>query len=190
MAIDHTVWLYNQILHRDSGMYKYKLYSWSYFIPSKDILSNWHNWGDTTYVLEPKFQKGGSHIPKWARKSHSGIFLGFKRLHSTMVGLILNLHTRSISPQFHVVFDDRFTTVASAQNEEVVPKIWTNMITNPNYCLYVSLDEVTNSTLTEKWLSYEEVQELEAAQCKWIDQQHILCRDNKYCQELPDSTIR
>ena len=52
-----------------------------------------------------------------------------------MVGLILNLNNWSISLQFHIVFDDIFTTVASAQNEEVVPKIWTNIITNTRVVL-------------------------------------------------------
>ena len=75
-----------------------------------------------------------------------------------MVGLILNLHTCSISPQFHFIFDDMFTTVASTHNEEVVPKICTNMITNPNACLRVSLDEDTNTTISEEWLTPDEVQ--------------------------------
>ena len=56
-----------------------------------------------------------------------------------------------------------FTTVALAHNEEVVPKIWANMITNPNACLRVSLYEDSKPTLSDKWLSPEEVQELEAA---------------------------
>ena len=75
-----------------------------------------------------------------------------------MVGLILNLHTQSIYPHFHVVFDDMFTTVSSTHNEDVVPKIWTNMITNPNACLHVSLDKKTNPTLDDEWISTEEVQ--------------------------------
>ena len=37
--------------------------------------------------------------------------MGFSKMHSTKVGLVLNLLTGSISPQFHVVFDDMFSTV-------------------------------------------------------------------------------
>ena len=69
-----------------------------------------------------------------------------------MVGIILNLHTRTIYPHFHIVFDYMFTTFAYAQNEEVLPKIWTNMITNHNASLNVSLEEDTNPTLDDKWI--------------------------------------
>ena len=75
-----------------------------------------------------------------------------------MVGLILNLHTCSISPQFHFIFDDMFTTVASTHNEEVVPKICTNMITNPNARLRVSLYKDTNPTLAKERIATEEFQ--------------------------------
>ena len=74
-----------------------------------------------------------------------------------MVGLILKLHNNSKSPQLHVVFDDMFTTIASAHNDEVVPKIWTNMITNPNARLHVSLDKDTNPALAYEWLAPENI---------------------------------
>ena len=79
-----------------------------------------------------------------------------------MVGLIIKLHNRSIPPQLHVIFDDMFTTVESTHNDEVVTKIWTNMITSPNACLHVLLDEDKNPTLADEWLDPEEVQEKEA----------------------------
>ena len=115
-------------------------------------------WGAPDYILEPKLQKGESHIPKWTPRSLRGVFLGFCRLHSTIMGLVFNLHTRSISSRLHDVFDDIFTTVASAHNEEVVTKILTNMITNPNDCLRVSLYKDTNPTLADELLAPEEVQ--------------------------------
>ena len=102
------------------------------------------------------------------------------------MGIILNLHTRSVSPQFHIVFDDIFTTIASAQNEEVVPKIWTKTITNTNSHLHVSLDDNKNPTLADEWLDPEEVQEQEAARRQWIEKQHMLCRSNTSCQDWPD----
>ena len=101
----------------DSGFSTYELWSRSSFLPIKEILFAWHNWGATTYVLKHKLQKGGSHIPKWENCSRCWFFLGFIRLHSTIVVLILDLHNQSISPQFHIVFDDMFATVASVHNE-------------------------------------------------------------------------
>ena len=40
-----------------------------------------------------------------------GQFLEFSRVHSSTVALVKNLHTRHVSPQYHVVFDDKFQTV-------------------------------------------------------------------------------
>ena len=98
MAIDHAVWIYNRIPRMDSGLSTFELWSRSSFLPTKEILSTCHVWGCPSYVLEPKLQKGGSHIPKWAPRSRRGAFMGFSRMHSTLVGLVLNLHTHSISP--------------------------------------------------------------------------------------------
>jgi hypothetical protein len=40
-----------------------------------------------------------------------GQFLGFSREHSSTVALVRKLHTGHVSPQYHVVFDDKFETV-------------------------------------------------------------------------------
>ena len=40
--------------------------------------------------------------------------MSFKKMHSTQGGLVLNLFTASISPQYNVVFDDMFSTVVSS----------------------------------------------------------------------------
>ena len=38
----------------------------------------------------------------------------FSKMHSTQVGLVLNFLTGSISPHYHVVFDDTLSTVVSS----------------------------------------------------------------------------
>ena len=40
--------------------------------------------------------------------------MGFKKMHSTQGGLVINMFTGSISPQYNVVFDDMFCTVVSS----------------------------------------------------------------------------
>ena len=65
------------------------------------------------YVQHPKLQKPRVKIPKWDSRSRRGVNMGFSKMHSTQVGLVLNLLTGSISPQFHVVFDDMFSAVMS-----------------------------------------------------------------------------
>ena len=41
------------------------------------------------------------------------MFLGFSNEHSSLVGLVLNIRTGYISPQFHVVYDEKFETVTT-----------------------------------------------------------------------------
>ena len=40
--------------------------------------------------------------------------MGFSKMNSTLVGLVLNLLTVLILPQYHAVFDGMFSTVASS----------------------------------------------------------------------------
>ena len=48
-------------------------------------------------------------------------FLGFSCFHPSTVSLVRNLHTDHVSPQYHVVFDDKFETVFNEgrSNEEI-----------------------------------------------------------------------
>ena len=53
-----------------------------------------------------------------------GTVCGFLRQHSSTVALVHNLHTGYISPQYHVIFDDKFETVFSGEKfEEEMDKI-------------------------------------------------------------------
>jgi len=45
--------------------------------------------------------------------------------HSSSIGLIRNLDTEHVSPQWHVVYDERFTTVTAAEpDDDDLGKIW------------------------------------------------------------------
>ena len=52
-----------------------------------------------------------------------GAYVGRSRIHAGNVSLILNLSTGHVSPQFHVVFDETFSTVPSLKNGSV-PASW------------------------------------------------------------------
>ena len=65
--------------------------------------------------------------------------MGFSYVHSTQVSLVLNLNTLSISPQYHVIFDDIFTSVTSGTDK--TPIIPRNLIPSPNNILQVNLDK-------------------------------------------------
>ena len=114
MAMDYSVWVYNRTPDMQSRLSAIEIWSRSSFETVSETLSNCHVLGFPTYVLEPKLQKPGVNIPKWAPRSRRGVNMGFIKMHSTQVGLVLNLLTGSISPQYHVVFDDMFSTVMSS----------------------------------------------------------------------------
>jgi len=81
---------------------------------NKDALSRARVWGAPTYVLSPKLQDSHK-LPKFQPRSHQGIYLGFSPRHSTTVGRILNPQTGHISPQYHIVVDEQFSTVMSSR---------------------------------------------------------------------------
>ncbi len=56
-----------------------------------------------------------------------GIYVGRSPSHASNVGLILNPRTGHVSPQFHVVNDDDFTTVPYLRTAEV-PLHWAQLV--------------------------------------------------------------
>ena len=109
-AVDYAVWVFNRMPTLESGASPLEL--WSRMRSTTNELSRAHVFGCPVYVLDPALQDGGS-IPKWAPRSRLGMFLGFSPVHSSLVPLVLNIATGRITPQYHVVFDDRFETVPS-----------------------------------------------------------------------------
>ena len=97
--------------------------------PSYDHFRCLHTCMAPCYVLDPKLQDAKK-IPKWNRRSRLGQYLGPSESHSSTVGRVLNLNTGNISPQYHVVHDDRFTTVANpgVDNEDTLQKVWLELI--------------------------------------------------------------
>ena len=158
-AIDDAVWLFNRIPRTDSGLSPLEMWSRSAAMNIADTLGNCHVWGCPTFVLEPKLRKNGVKIPRWAPRSRQGVNLGFSRLHSSLVALVLNPTTKSITTQFHVVFDDAFSTVP--HNGEIDPTSWQSLITVPqledgnfhNVRLQTPLDPADNPELDDEWLA-------------------------------------
>ena len=80
--------------------------------------------------------------------------MGFSELHSTQVVLVLNLITGSISPQYHVVFDDMFSTVMSST--AAYPEVWIRLVTSRNSRIQVILDQEDDPELYDEWLTADE----------------------------------
>ena len=90
-------------------------------------IKQWHTFGCPVFVLEDKAANGV--IPKWDPRSRVGIYLGHSPCRAGSVALVLNPKTLHVSPQYHVVFDDQFTTVPFMKNGEIPPH-WEELVTH------------------------------------------------------------
>jgi len=79
------------------------------------------------YILDPKLQDAKK-IPKWSIRNRRGIYLGVSKDHSSTVHLVLNPSTGKVSPQYHVIFDDYFATVASNGNFDI--DVWDSLVSS------------------------------------------------------------
>ena len=108
MVMDYSVWVYNWIPDMHSGLSATEIWSRSRFDPVPEILTSFYVWGCLTYVLEPTLQKPGVKILKWDPRSRREVNMIFSHMNSIQVGLVLNLLTCSISPQYRVIFEYMF----------------------------------------------------------------------------------
>lgn len=153
MAMDQAVWLYNRIPRPGSGCSPHQLWTRSTTHKSEE-LTDCHVWGCPVYVLEPSLQKAGVKIPKWSPRSRRGVNLGFSKIHSSLVGLVLNLLTGNISAQWHVVYDDTFSSVHSPAEE--VPAIWHQLLMSRSARQQIPLDDDASPWLADEWLTPED----------------------------------
>ena len=80
-----------------------------------------------------------------------GVYLGHLPQHAGNVALILNLQTLNISPQFHVIFDDTFSTVESI-TKSVKPPNWSDLCNlSSNYYTDKEYD------LTKLWFKFANI---------------------------------
>ena len=79
---------------------------------NKINIRHYHKSGCPVYVLDARLQ-GAGFIPKWDKRVRVGAYVGRSPIHAGNVSLILNISTGHVSPQFHVVFDETFSTVPS-----------------------------------------------------------------------------
>ena len=111
-ALEYAVYLWNNMPDKESLMAPLEHFASSKF-PSYNHLHRAHVWGCPVYVLDPKLQDGKK-LPKWSPRCRRGRYLGPSPDHSSTIGRILNLRTGHISPQFHCIYDDLYSTVPNA----------------------------------------------------------------------------
>ena len=127
-AVKHAAWIHNRLPDRSTGLTPLEVLTGTKNYDSVD-LARTHVWGCPAFVLDPALQNGKK-IPKWNRRSRMGQFLGFSPQHSSLVALIRHLSTGYVSPQYHVVFDDRFETVFGNGRHENVEHILDGIFEN------------------------------------------------------------
>jgi hypothetical protein len=103
----------------------------------------------------------GLKIPKWHPRSRQAVYIGHSPKHAHTVPVVLNLKTGHCSPQYHVVFDDNFTTVSHA-TAFTPPPNWTDLFTyhrlnvvdgKPQDAIPATLDPVWNDDNPQSMLS-------------------------------------
>ena len=107
MAVQQACFIWNHMPNTSTGLSPTNLFTKICLLKSK-----FHDWGCPIYVLDKRIADGNK-IPKWKPRSHRCVNLGTAPSYASSIPLCLNPEIGSITPQFHVVFDDWFATIAS-----------------------------------------------------------------------------
>ena len=112
-------------IDRDNQTLASKLYD----VPVQEIpVKTFHTLFCPIYVLDSRAQSaGGPGPPKWEPRSRIRVYLGHSPFHAGSVALVFNPKTGRVSPQFHVVFDDTFSTVPY-MDAGTVPPNWPDLV--------------------------------------------------------------
>ena len=111
-ALEHAAYIWNHLPQKDSKLAPLELFTQSRF-DNYAALQRLHVFGCPTYILDAALQDHKS-IPKWNPRSRRGVYLGYSPQHSSTVTRVLNSQTGHVSPQYHFVCDDHFSTVPNA----------------------------------------------------------------------------
>jgi hypothetical protein len=122
-------------------------------LPSYDPLLRDHVFGCPVFLLDPRLQDGKK-LPKWTPRSRRGQFLGYSPQNSTLVGRILNMSTGSVTPQFHLVYDDLFSTVTCPVDAPLPEPSWSSLLSF-GYENFLDHDDPV-PPLASEWLLPEE----------------------------------
>ncbi len=95
-------------------------------VKGRNRLLDFHPFGCPIFVLDPSLQQGHK-IPHWKPHSRVDVFLGLSPNHASSVPLVLSTTTGLISPQFHVVYDDYFTTTKCLHGN-IFPTNWPTLL--------------------------------------------------------------
>ena len=138
MAVSHAVYLHNHVPRTDTGISPHDLFTRVRWEQRK--FHDLHVWGCPVYVLQ-KSIADGKKLPRWKPRSTRCQLMGLSNRHASLVPLVLNPDTGYITPQFHVVFDDWFSTIAMTYEQlpDFFTDTWYKLFGDSSY-QYIDLD--------------------------------------------------
>ena len=144
-AVDYAIHIWNHTPLPENGLCPVEILC--KYKQSCVDLTRLQVWGCPAYVLDPKLQDGKK-LPKWKPRSCCGQFFVFSEEHSSTVGMIHNLNTGYVSPQFHVVYNERFETVLG-DTITLDRDIWLNLFCH--HCDYYPDEDDSPPCLSTDW---------------------------------------
>ena len=115
-AISHAIRIHNSTPRHNQSKCPYTLFT-DKETPHKT--TDYRTLFCPVLVLEHELQDGNN-IPKFSRKrSHIGVYVGHSPNHASNVILVYNPLTGLVSPQYHCVFDEAFTTVQNNDSKSI-----------------------------------------------------------------------
>jgi hypothetical protein len=113
-------------------------------VRSKQDIRHEHPLFCPVFALDKGLQGGIGGIPKWNPRSNAGVYLGHSPDHASNVALVLSLTTGLVSPQYHIIFDDDFSTVDFIRSKKE-PTNWENLCKyhTEEYIMTMDKDEET-----------------------------------------------
>jgi hypothetical protein len=127
-SVDYAVWIWNHFPDSTTRLSPIEVFTKAAF-SDRSHLQQTRVFGCPVYVRAPTLQDAKK-VPKWHKRSRKELFLGFSPQHHTNVALVLNHETGNITPQYHVVFDERFSTIFSNihDNTASAVKLWGSLL--------------------------------------------------------------
>jgi hypothetical protein len=125
-AVDHAVWLWNRMPNKATKLSPMEQFT-------RTAFTNYHHlkrrqvFGCPTFVLDHCLQDGEK-LPKWTRRSRRGLNLEYSPEHSTTVSRVLNVDGGKVSPPYHCVHGDAFTSVTAPDESSFDTSEWENLL--------------------------------------------------------------
>jgi len=107
-ALQHAANLYNHTARDGATASPWELFTGE---ASTRALHDYHVFGSPVYVLHKALQDHPGSAPKWQSRCWQGVYLGHSSQHAGNVALVFNSTTQHVTPQFHLSFDDSFSSV-------------------------------------------------------------------------------